>query len=165
VLSARESRAAESLLATAWGTRVTVRSAEMLWERSHVLGADWDVALAAALGGFVVARAPQLTRALEEDRRWGTTTIRPRLLAWLASFTSLAATTGALPRLRALAETLHARLAAAWPEAAVPDYPALARPGHPVAQWRTDPLCRKQCPKLRPDGGEGLIDFQPDEAV
>ena len=102
------------------------------------LGADWDVALTAALGGFVVARAPQLAPALEEDRRWGTTTIRPRLLAWLASFTALAATTGALPRLRALAGALHSRLTAAWPEAVVPDYPALARPGRPVARWSAD---------------------------
>ena len=97
------------------------------------LGADWDVALTAALGSWVVARAPAFGR-LDEDRDWGTTTARPRALTWLHSFTDAAARTGALPRLRALAETMREQLTARWPETVVPDYPALARPGAPLAR-------------------------------
>jgi len=98
------------------------------------LGADWDVALTAALGSWIVARGPAAGRALTEDEDWGTTTVRPRALTWLRSFAEAAARSGALPRLGALAEAMHAGLAARWPETAVPDYPALARPGAPLAQ-------------------------------
>ena len=98
------------------------------------LGADWDVALTAALGSWVVARAPALGRTLEEDRDWGTTTARPRALTWLRSFTDAAARSGALPRFRKLAEAMHEQLSARWPETVVPDYPALARPGTPLAR-------------------------------
>ena len=102
------------------------------------LGADWDVALAAAIGSWVVARAPALSHALDEDREWGTTTARPRVLTWLASFTDAAARTGALPRLRALALSLHALLSQRWPDAVTPDYPALARPGISLARVPDD---------------------------
>ena len=68
------------------------------------LGPDWKDALTAALAGWVVARGARIGRALEEDRDWGTTTMRPRLLTWLSSFIGAASPTGALPRLRALAE-------------------------------------------------------------
>jgi hypothetical protein len=98
------------------------------------LGADWEVALTAALGSWVVATGPGAGRVLEEDEDWDTTTVRPRVLTWLRSFTDAAARSGALPRLGPLAEAMHARLAARWPEAAVPDYPALARPGAPLAR-------------------------------
>lgn len=98
------------------------------------LGADWDVALTAALGSWVVARGPVAAEALAEDEDWGTTTVRPRTLTWLRSFADAVARSGALPRLGALAEALHVVLAARWPETAVPDYPALARPGTPLAQ-------------------------------
>ena len=98
------------------------------------LGPDWEVALTAALGSWIVARGPIVAEALAEDEDWGTTTVRPRALTWLRSFADAAARSGALPRLRALAEALHAGLAARWPETAVPDYPALARPGAPLAQ-------------------------------
>lgn len=99
-----------------------------------ILGADWDVALAAALGGWVVARGSALGRALDEDRDWGTTTARPRALTWLRSFTGAAARSGALPRLRVLAEAMLEELSARWPTTVVPDYPALARPGAPLAR-------------------------------
>jgi hypothetical protein len=65
---------------------------------------------------------------LEEDDEWGTTTMRPRLLTWLRSFTSAAGRSGVLPGLRVLAGELHGRLSARWPEAVTADYPALARP-------------------------------------
>lgn len=98
------------------------------------LGADWDVALAAALGSWVVARAQGLARTLEKDRDWGTTTLRPRALTWLRSFTGAAARSGALPRFRTLAEAMREELSARWPETVVPDYPALARSGAPLAR-------------------------------
>jgi aminoglycoside phosphotransferase (APT) family kinase protein len=101
------------------------------------LGPDWEVALTAALAGWVVARV-RIGRALEEDSNWGTTTMRPRLLTWLHSFIEAASRTGALPRLRALAEAIREQLRLRWPEAIVPDYPALARPGAPLARLPRD---------------------------
>jgi Ser/Thr protein kinase RdoA (MazF antagonist) len=99
-----------------------------------VLGEDWEAALTAALAAWVVIRGARIGRALEEDSNWGTTTIRPRLLTWLESFTEAASRTGALPRLRELAEMARERLRQVWPDAVVPDYPALARPGRPLAR-------------------------------
>jgi len=93
------------------------------------LGPSWDVAMTAALGAWIVAWGDAIARVLEEDSEWGTTTMRPRLLTWLHSFTSAADTSGALPGLRILAGDLHERLSARWPEAVIADYPALARPG------------------------------------
>jgi Ser/Thr protein kinase RdoA (MazF antagonist) len=99
------------------------------------LGADWDTALAAALAGSVVARGRGIAGALDnDDERWGTTTMRPRLLTWLSSFTQAAAATGALPRLRSVAEALQEELGRRWPRASIPDYPALARPGATLAR-------------------------------
>jgi len=94
------------------------------------LGPSWDACMAAALGAWVVARGGLITRVLEEDSdEWGTTTMRPRLLAWLRSFTSAAALAGVLPRLAGLCGEMHNRLAARWPQTVIADYPALARPG------------------------------------
>ena len=73
-------------------------------------------------------------RVLEEDDEWGTTTMPPRLLTWLRSFTSAAGRSGVLPGLRVLAGDLHERLSARWPEAVIADYPALARPGSAQVQ-------------------------------
>jgi len=93
------------------------------------LGPSWDAAMTAALGAAIVAWGPAITRALQDDHEWGTTTMRPRLLTWLRSFTSAAARSGVLPGLGVLAGELHQRLSARWPEAVIADYPALARPG------------------------------------
>jgi Ser/Thr protein kinase RdoA (MazF antagonist) len=98
------------------------------------LGADWETALAAALAGSVVGRGAAIGRALDKDRDWGTTTVRPRLLTWLHSFIRAASRTGALPRLRSVAEAMHEQLRLRWPETVVPDYPALARPGAALAR-------------------------------
>ena len=98
------------------------------------LGPDWDAALTAALAGWVVARGAAIGRALDEDRDWGTTTARPRLLTWLHSFTGAAERSGVLPRLSLLAGALHERLSARWPDTVFPDYPAFARQGAPLAQ-------------------------------
>jgi Ser/Thr protein kinase RdoA (MazF antagonist) len=93
------------------------------------LGPSWDVAMTAALGAWIVAWGDTIAKALEEDSEWGTTTMRPRLLTWLHSFTSAAAQSGVLPGLRVLAGELHERLSARWPETVIADYPALAQPG------------------------------------
>jgi Ser/Thr protein kinase RdoA (MazF antagonist) len=98
------------------------------------LGADWETALAAALAGSVVGRGAGIRRALDRDGDWGTTTMRPRLLTWLHSFISAASKTGALPRLRSVAEAMHEQLRLRWPGTVIPDYPALARPGATLAQ-------------------------------
>jgi Ser/Thr protein kinase RdoA (MazF antagonist) len=104
------------------------------------LGPDWDAATAAALIGWVIARGRVISRALDEDRDWGTTSMRPRLLTWLRSFTETAGRTGALPRLRALADGMHEQLSARWYQTVIPEYPALARPGAAPVQvpgwWR-----------------------------
>jgi Ser/Thr protein kinase RdoA (MazF antagonist) len=98
------------------------------------LGADWAAALAAAVATWIVARGPMIGGLLERDEPWGTTTLRPRLVAWLRSFIEAAERAGVLPALRALAEALLAEAGRRWPELAVPDYPALAGPGSaPVA--------------------------------
>jgi hypothetical protein len=93
------------------------------------LGPDWDAATAAAMAAFLVARGPMLTRALDEDRPWGTTTMRPRLLTWLRTFTETAGRAGVLPGLADLAAALHDQLSRRWPGLVIPEYPALAQPG------------------------------------
>jgi len=98
------------------------------------LGPDWDAAMAAAMAVWVIARGTALREALGEDDSWGTTTMRPRLLAWLRSFAAAAGRAGTLPRLRALAADLGEVLSQRWPQARVPDYPALAGPGAVLAR-------------------------------
>jgi Ser/Thr protein kinase RdoA (MazF antagonist) len=93
------------------------------------LGPSWDAAMTAALGASIVAWGDAIAKLLEKDSVWGTTTMRPRLLTWLRSFTDAARRSGVLPGLRVLADDLHQRLSARWPEAVTADYPALARPG------------------------------------
>jgi len=102
------------------------------------LGADWDAEMLAALAGFIVARGRRITEMLDEDPQWGTTTMRPRLLAWLSSFIDRADGEAALPRLRALLGELHDQLSSRWPGTPVLEYPALARPGSepvPAPDW------------------------------
>ena len=102
------------------------------------LGPDWDAVTAAAMAAFLIARGPMLSRTLDEDRPWGTTTMRPRLLTWLRTFTGSASRAGVLPRLAHLAATLHDQLSRRWPELVIPEYPALAQPGAaalPLPDW------------------------------
>ena len=102
------------------------------------LGRDWDAVTAAALASFVIARGRVLGRALDEDRPWGTTTMRPRLLTWLRTFTETASRAGVLPRLADLAAALHDQLSQRWPGLIIPEYPALAQPGAaalPLPDW------------------------------
>jgi Ser/Thr protein kinase RdoA (MazF antagonist) len=93
------------------------------------LGPSWEVAMTAALGAWIVAWGDTIAKVLEEDDQWGTTTMRPRLLTWLRSFTDAAGRSGVLPGLRVLAGGLHERLSARWPHTVIADYPALAQPG------------------------------------
>ena len=102
------------------------------------LGPSWDAAMTAALGAWILAWGDAITRVLDEDSEWGTTTMRPRLLTWLRSFIGAAGRTGVLPRLRALAGALHDELRARWPETVIAAYPALAGPGSArveVPEW------------------------------
>jgi hypothetical protein len=102
------------------------------------LGTDWDTCVAAALAGWIVARGRAIAGLLDEDDEWGTTTMRPRLLAWLRSFLGRAGGEAALPRLRGLLSEMHDQLSSRWPEVRVPEYPPLARPGAqvlPVPDW------------------------------
>jgi aminoglycoside phosphotransferase (APT) family kinase protein len=111
---------------------------EIMTNAGVALGPSWDVAVTAALGGVIVARGPTFAHALDEDGDWGTTTERPRALTWLASFTDAATRYATLPHLRSVASAMHTRLSARWPDTVTPDYPALARPGTPLAQLPED---------------------------
>ena len=111
---------------------------EILGAAGIGLGTDWVAGVAAALAGWIVARGRTLTKVLDEDSTWGTTTMRPRLLAWLRNFIDRADGRQVLPRLRALIALMHDQLSSRWPEVRVPEYPALARPGSepvPVPDW------------------------------
>ena len=85
--------------------------------------------MAAALVGWIIIRGDMVARLLARDPQWGTTTMRPRLLAWLRSFIEVASRAGVLPRLQALASGLDDQLSRRWPRTVIPDYPALAQPG------------------------------------
>jgi hypothetical protein len=56
------------------------------------------------------------------------------VLTWLGSFIDAAARVDELPRLRSLASALRTVLHDRWPSAVAPSYPALARPGEPLAR-------------------------------
>jgi hypothetical protein len=99
---------------------------------------DWEAATAAALIGWIIARGPVIARALDEDRGWGTTTMRPRLLTGLRSFIDAADRIGILPRLHAVAGGMYDHLSLRWPGTVIPDYPAFAQPGSApvrVPEW------------------------------
>lgn len=101
---------------------------------------DWDQAVAAALAGWLVVRGALITRAWDRngDELWGTTTMRPRLLAWVESVLDAPGAT-AFPALARLAGALAEQAHEAWPGVRVPIYPAFARPGvaavEPPADW------------------------------
>ena len=106
------------------------------------LGPDWESAMTAVLAGAFLGRGQMLAEALDRDDEWGTTTIRPRLLAWLHTFTGRAGD-GTLPRLQATAIAMLDRLTERWAGIRVPDYPSLARAGSALAQvpvgWQPRP--------------------------
>lgn len=87
--------------------------------------AEWDGALAIALGSWIVGRGDVIVRLLERDREWGTTTVRVRVRRWLDAFLDAAERADRFPALRVAGRPLAAGLAEAWPEASLVDYPAL----------------------------------------
>jgi Ser/Thr protein kinase RdoA (MazF antagonist) len=105
-------------------------------------GQDFGAELTAAMAGWLVTRGAMVEGALKRDSQWGTTTMRPRLLAWTRRFAAAAAATGTFPRLRMLAEGLNDQLGSRWPDTVIPAYPALAEPGSTVAElpegWESD---------------------------
>jgi hypothetical protein len=94
------------------------------------LGLEWDDAIAAALITWIVARWRLLREVLLKDREWGTTTMRPRLVAWGRA--AAGAPTTRFFRLATVAGELIDLCAQRWPEAAIPQYPAFAT-GSPIA--------------------------------
>jgi Ser/Thr protein kinase RdoA (MazF antagonist) len=91
------------------------------------LAARWQRAVTAALAAAVVAHGTVITTALDDDKRWGTTTMRPRLLQWMSALAQAAGTEFA-PLVSAVTELQH-HLRALWPDIVVPEYPAFARVG------------------------------------
>ncbi len=106
------------------------------------LGPDWESLTTAVLAAAFLGRGQVFAEALEQDHEWGTTTMRPRLLAWLRTFTGRAGD-GTLPRLQATAAAMLDRLAERWAGIRIPDYPSLARPGAELARlpggWQPQP--------------------------
>jgi hypothetical protein len=100
---------------------------------------DWDQAVAAALAGWVVVRGDLIARAWDRngDDLWGTTTMRPRLLAWVQSILDAPGTT-AFPAFNRLASALAEHAHQAWPGVTVPTYPGFAGPGAPAVEQPPD---------------------------
>ncbi len=97
----------------------------VLAEAGADLGRGWERAVAAALAGYLVNGAAwALPDRHDED--WGTTTRRPRLLAWSRSFLASPGA-GAFPALAAAAARLRDRLAPPGEDRVA--YPALPVPG------------------------------------
>jgi hypothetical protein len=91
-------------------------------------GPDWDAAMTAALATGIVSCGQLITSVLAEDRDWGTTTMRPRLLTWLGTFIDAAGRTGVLPGLHAVAGALRDQLSQRWPQTVLAGYPAFTGP-------------------------------------
>jgi len=107
------------------------------------LGPDWESVTTAVLAAAFLGRGQLLADALDrDDDAWGTTTMRPRLLTWLGTFTGRAGD-GTLPRLQATAAAMQDRLAERWAGVRIPDYPSLAQAGSVLAQipdgWQPQP--------------------------
>ena len=107
------------------------------------LGPEWESVTTAVLAAAFLGRGQMFAEALDrDDDDWGTTTMRPRLLAWLRSFTGRAGD-GTLPRLQAAAAAMRDRLAERWAGARIPDYPSLAEAGSVLARiprgWQPRP--------------------------
>ncbi len=106
------------------------------------LGPDWESVTTAVLAAAFLGRGQVFADALDADHGWGTTTMRPRLLAWLSTFRGRAGD-GTLPRLQATATAMHNRLTERWAGIRIPDYPSLAQPGAALAQlpdgWQPQP--------------------------
>jgi Ser/Thr protein kinase RdoA (MazF antagonist) len=107
------------------------------------LGPDWESATTAVLAAAFLGRGQMFAEAVDrDDDDWGTTTMRPRLLAWLHAFAGRAGD-GTLPRLQATAAAMQDRLAERWAGVRIPDYPSLAQAGSVLARiplgWQPRP--------------------------
>lgn len=104
--------------------------------------ARWQREVAHAAGAWLVDMLAHLPeKALVADARWGTATLRQRLLHRLERFVALAERAGVLPALTELAGELTRVLRRRWDDAVpLPAYPALAVPGEPAVErpewWR-----------------------------
>jgi phosphotransferase family enzyme len=78
------------------------------------LGPDWESLTTAVLAAAFLGRGQTFAEALDQDDEWGTTTMRPRLLAWLRTFTGRAGD-GTLPRLQATAAAMQTGSPSAGP--------------------------------------------------
>ena len=99
----------------------------VLEEEDVRLGQEWDASVAAALACWVVGRWRLVRDAIEDDREWGTSTIRPRLLVWLAAVTE--ACQASLPVLAATCDQLRQMLGRRWHEPPAPVYLSLGGDG------------------------------------
>jgi len=86
----------------------------------------WERALAQMFAQTVLNRiAWDLEYALREERTWGRSTVRQRMLSRLEGFVTTAHSLGQLPALRGLMEQVFAVLHARWPDTPpMPVYPA-----------------------------------------
>lgn len=102
------------------------------------LGEEWDASVAAALACWAVGRWRLIRDAIEQDREWGTTTVRPRLLVWLAA--AAEACEGLLPDLAATCGQLRQVLGRRWREPPAPVFPSLGGSGPTVRSpsWWTE---------------------------
>jgi Ser/Thr protein kinase RdoA (MazF antagonist) len=94
---------------------------------------DGDRAVAAAVAGWLVVRGEAIARLWQADggERWGTTTMQPRLRAWLASYLA-APGAAAFPAFSRLVAALADQVAEGGHERPVPTYPAFAGAGTPT---------------------------------
>jgi hypothetical protein len=86
----------------------------------------WTEALVVALAAWILVRGRVITKVVESDDEWGTTTMRPRLLQWMDSFLTLAAPGSILPATRSVITDLRQVLGDAWPDASAIGFPAFA---------------------------------------
>jgi hypothetical protein len=86
----------------------------------------FETALVTSCGSWLLNTLSwQLERALDEDREWGISTIRQRVLARLEAFITTSEEFGHLPAFRGISSRLLELLNQRWPETApLPLYPA-----------------------------------------
>jgi len=86
-------------------------------------------ALAVACAAWLAGLCARLPLVVEQDRRWGRSTWRQRIVAGLEQFVVVAEETRQLPELAEAAQQLAYRLRAQWPdeECCLPLYPAFER--------------------------------------
>ena len=96
----------------------------------------WKREAAHAAGAWLVDMLAHLPEeALAADVRWGTATLRQRLLHRPGRFVALAERAGVLPALTELAADVTRVLRRRWADLApLPAYPALAGPGEPAVE-------------------------------